>query len=339
MAQQRLAWMFPGQGTQAVGMGRALYDSSPAARCLMDAAAVTLGGGVLDRCFDGPDEELRLTVNAQQAIVVVSLASLLACSEFFSERSLGGTPDKWFGPGLAKELTPAYVAGHSIGELSGLIAAGAISLTDGLLLVQARAQAMQVAGAARPGTMAAVIGLKVDDVEASCTAVRAELPDSYVTIATHNEPTQVVIAGDEEGVKIAGIDARRRGARRVVPLKVSAAFHSAAMRPAVTALTASLETLEIHAPIAPVVLNTSAQPTRDPNLIRSAITEQVSRTVRWSDTVGFLLSECVTAFLECGPGAVLSSTVRRRTAMAETWSVSTPGDVRAAVLGLRAHWG
>ena len=339
MGLQRLAWLFPGQGTQAVGMGQALYECSPAARALMDLADATLGGDVLDRCFAGPADELRLTLHAQPAIVVVALASLAACVEAWTEGDLAGAPEEWFGARLPQELAPAYVAGHSVGELAALIATGALSLVDGLRLVQARARAMQTAGATRPGTMAAVLGLTIDEVAAACAAARDEVPDSYVTVATHNEPTQVVIAGDAAGVAAAGAAARQRGARRVVRLAVSAAFHSAAMQPAAAALAALVASLAIRPARASVVLNTSAQPTRDPDMLRAALTEQVRQPVRWADTVSFLLAQDVTLFLECGPGQVLTNTVRRRNATAETWAVSTPDEVATATAGLRARWG
>ncbi|MAG37101.1 MAG: malonyl CoA-acyl carrier protein transacylase [Dehalococcoidia bacterium] len=339
MGQQRLAWLFPGQGTQAVGMGQALYDSSTAARALMDLADATLGGEVLRRCFDGPADELRLTLHAQPAIVIVSLASLAVCFEALTEGNLEGTPEEWFGSRLPPELAPAFVAGHSVGELAALIATGALSLVEGLRLVQARARAMQEAGASRPGTMTAVLGLTFDEVDAACAAARAEVPGSYVTVATHNEPTQVVIAGDQEGLAAAGKHARERGARRVVRLEVSAAFHSAAMHPAAEALAAPVASLAIQPPLVPVVLNTSAQPTRDPESIRAALTQQVRQPVRWADTVGLLLAQDVTLFLECGPGQVLINTIRRRSSAAETWAVSMPDDVGAAMAGLRAHWG
>ena len=339
MGLQRLAWLFPGQGTQAVGMGQALYERSPAARTLMDVADAALGGDLLKRCFTGPADELRLTLHAQPAIVVVSLASLAALVEAWTGGDLTGAPEEWFGPRLPRELAPAYVAGHSVGELAALIATGALSLEDGLRLVQARAQAMQAAGAARPGTMAAVLGLAIDEVAAACAAARDEVPDSYVTVATHNEPTQVVVAGDPAGVAAAGAAARQRGARRVVRLAVSAAFHSAAMEPAAAALAAPVAALAIRPPQVPVVLNTSAQPTRDPNVIQAALTEQVRQPVRWADTVSFLLAQDVTLFLECGPGQVLTNTVSRRDATAETWAVSTPDDVATATAALRTRWG
>ena len=339
MGLQRLAWLFPGQGTQAVGMGQALYERSPAARALMDVADVALGGGVLSRCFTGPADELRLTLHAQPAIVVVSLASLAACVESLAGGDVAGAPEEWFGARLPPELAPAYVAGHSVGELAALIATGALSLEDGLRLVQTRAQAMQAAGAARPGTMAAVLGLPIGEVAAACTAARDEVPDSYVTVATHNEPTQAVIAGDRAGVAAAGAAARQRGARRVVRLAVSAAFHSAAMQPAAAALAAPVAALAIRPPQAPVVLNTSAQPTRDPAAIRAALTAQVRQPVRWSDTVSYLLAQDVTLFLECGPGQVLTNTIRRRDATAETWAVATPDEVATATADLQARWG
>ena len=336
MGLQHLAWLFPGQGTQAVGMGQALYEHSPAARALMDMADAALDGAVLGRCFAGPADELRLTIHAQPAIVVASLASLAACVEALTEGALAGAPEEWFGARLPQELAPAYVAGHSVGELAALIATGALSLVDGLRLVQARAQAMQAAGATRPGTMAAVLGLTIDEVAAACAAARVEVPDSYVTVATHNEPTQVVIAGDAAGVAAAGAAARQRGARRVVCLAVSAAFHSAAMQPAAAALAARVASLAIRPPRAPVVLNTSAQPTRDPAVVRAALTAQVRQPVRWSDTVSYLLAQDVTLFLECGPGQVLTNTVRRRNATAETWAVATPDEVATATAGLQA---
>src|SRR5688500_5583721 len=205
-------------------MGQELYQGSGAARVLFDLADRALGFPLTRLMFEGPADELLSTVNAQPAIVATSLASLAALRECWSEAGLGELPD------------PAFVAGHSVGEYAALVAAGAESAETGLRLVRARAEAMHAAGQSKPGSMSAVLGLTRPAVDAACRAARDEVPGSYVTVANHNAETQVVIAGDADGLAAAARHCQAAGARRCLPLSVSAAFHSAAMASAGPAL-------------------------------------------------------------------------------------------------------
>src|SRR6266542_2188395 len=222
-------------------MGQMLHQRSPAAREVLEAADRTLGIPLTRLMFEGPADELQLTVNAQPAIVSVSLAALAAFREAW-QKTGGGEPP-----------APAHVAGHSVGEYAALVAAGAADAATGLRLVRARAQAMHAAGNARPGGMTAVLGLPREAVEAACRGAREEVPGSYVSVANHNAETQIVIAGDKEGLEAAARRCQTAGARRCVSLPVSAAFHSAAMEPAAAALESAVRAANLLDAQTPVV--------------------------------------------------------------------------------------
>lgn len=291
-----LAWLFPGQGTQAAGMGRDLYESSPAGRLVLDQADDALEFPLTRLLFGGPAEELQLTINAQPAIVAVSLAALAAYREAAGDEPVPA---------------PAYVAGHSVGEYAALVAAGAADGVTALRLVRARAEAMHAAGQERPGSMVAVLGLGRTVVEEACRQARAQVTGSYVCVATHNEETQVTIAGDREGLEVASELCRQAGARRCVPLAVSAAFHSAAMKPAAEALAGAVAAASIGDAVVPLVANVTGQPIQSAAEIRQELTAQIARPVLWADSMRTMAARGVACFVELGTGQVLTNVAQR----------------------------
>lgn len=282
------AFLFPGQASQYVGMGKDLCDAEPEAKAVFNLADRVLDVPLKTFCFNGPEESLRQTSVTQPAVFTHSVAALRLLEQ------QGRRPD--------------FVAGHSVGELAALVASGALDLEDGLHLVDARAQAMSAAGKTRPGTMAAIIGLDDDDVVELCEEASA---DGIVAPANYNSPAQVAISGDERTVRKAMELATERGAKRVVELAVSCAFHSPLMGPAVDALRAALETITFAKPTVPVVPNVTAEPTEDPDRLKQLLVEQVVAPVRWTDSVAALAAQGVDNALEVGPGAVLKGLVRR----------------------------
>jgi len=312
-----VAWLFPGQGSQVVGMGRDLYEASPAARRVLDLADQTLGVALTQLLFEGPAATLQLTINAQPAIVAVSLAALAAYRE-----ACGPAPDR--------ALWPDFVAGHSVGEYAALVAAGAADEATGLRLVRERARLMHQAGQARPGSMMAILGLELAAVEEACRRARAQIPSSYVWVANHNLPAQVAIAGDPEGLALASKLCQEAGARRCVPLAVSAAFHSAAMEPVVAPLAAVLAAATIGDARVPLVANVSARPIQRAAALREELAQQVARPVRWADSLQFLLDQGVRTFIEFGAGQVLTSMVQRLPAPDGELRALAVGDVPSA---------
>lgn len=269
-------------------MGKDLCDAEPEAKAVFNLADRILDVPLKTFCFNGPEESLRQTSVTQPAVFTHSVAALRLLEQ------QGRRPD--------------FVAGHSVGELAAHVASGALDLEDGLHLVDARAQAMSAAGKTRPGTMAAIIGLDDDDVVELCEEASA---DGIVAPANYNSPAQVAISGDERTVRKAMELATERGAKRVVELAVSCAFHSPLMGPAVDALRAALETITFAKPTVPVVPNVTAEPTEDPDRLKQLLVEQVVAPVRWTDSVAALAAQGVDNALEVGPGAVLKGLVRR----------------------------
>jgi [acyl-carrier-protein] S-malonyltransferase len=301
----RRAFVFPGQGAQTVGMGRDLFENSPAARAAFAAVDAACGFSVSALCFDGPDERLKETRFTQPALYAVHVAALAACRE--------------------AGLEPDAVAGHSIGEYAALVAAGALSVDDGARLVALRGAAMARAGAASPGTMAAVLGLDADTVRAVCAATTG-----VVVPANDNAPGQIVISGQSDAVAAASVALKAAGAKRVLPLAVSGAFHSPLMEPAAHELRAALTTASVHDPALPVVANITADFVGTAAQVRENLAAQVAGPVRWVESVQRLAAAGVAEFVECGPGSVLAGLIKRIAPEAVTWSAGDTAAVRAA---------
>ena len=282
------AFVFPGQGAQFVGMGKDLYDNSPLAKELFEKANEILGYRITDIMFEGTDEDLRQTKVTQPAVFLHSVISALCMGEDFN---------------------PEMTAGHSLGEFSALVAAGALSFEDGLKLVYARAMAMQKACEARPSTMAAVIALSDDKVEEICEQVTRE--GEVVVAANYNCPGQIVISGTIEGIDKACELMKEAGAKRALPLKVGGAFHSPLMDPAKVELEAAINATQFNTPKCPVYQNVDALPHTSPEEIKTNLVAQLTASVRWTQTVKNMLTDGADNFTECGPGAVLQGLIKK----------------------------
>lgn len=302
-----LALLFPGQGSQEVGMGRDVRDASAAARDVFALADATLGFSVSRLCFDGPEEDLRRTEIQQPAILATSIALLRALSERVT-------------------LRPAFVAGHSLGEYGALVAASSLDLEDALRLVHLRGGLMQEAVAEGKGAMAAILGCSADVVERACLRARDDT-GRVVTPANFNGPTQTVIAGDALAVEYACARAKEAGAKRAVPLAVSAPFHCPLMEPAAAKLWPELAATHFRAPRPPVVTNVEAVPNADPARIPELLRAQVTAPVRFTEMVRALAAAGVTRVLEVGPGRVLSGLVARIEPRLERLAVSGADDL------------
>jgi [acyl-carrier-protein] S-malonyltransferase len=305
------AFVFPGQGSQAVGMGKALADAFPQARAVFDEVDSALGQKLSALMFDGPMEELTLTANAQPALMAVSMAAM---------RVLEAEA------GVSLKTHALCVAGHSLGEYSALAAAGALSLSDAARLLRIRGDAMQAAVPVGVGAMAAVIGLEFDQVKA---VAEAAAQGEVCGAANDNGGGQVVVSGHKAAVERAIAIAQERGAKRAMLLPVSAPFHCALMRPAADAMAAALAKVTVNAPAVPVVANVTADSTSDPAQIRELLVQQVTSTVRWRESIGLIAARGVTRFVEVGSGKVLAGLIRRIADGAATISVGAPSDVDA----------
>lgn len=292
-----MAFVFPGQGSQAVGMGRDLYEASPAARAVFDQADAILGFALGQLCFTGPETTLTATEYAQPALLTVCTALLAALAEGTSERPAQQA---------ASGLEPAFVAGHSLGEYAALVAAGALDFPTALRLVQRRGALMATAD---DGGMAAIIGMDEAALEALCREASAE--GAPVVIANYNAPGQLVISGAVAAVERAMAMAKARGARRALPLKVSAAFHSPLMRAAADGLAEAIHAAPIADARVPVVGNVLATPLLTAAEIRRELTEQVTAPVHWIASVRAMADAGVDTFAEIGPGAVLTGLIKR----------------------------
>lgn len=306
------AFTFPGQGSQTVGMGKALADAFPAARAVFEEVDAALGEKLTAIIWDGPAETLQLTENAQPALMAVSMAALRVLE---SEA------------GFSVGRDTAYVAGHSLGEYSALAAAGSLTIPDAARLLRTRGLAMQKAVPVGVGAMAALLGLDYD----AAVAVANEAAQGQVCQAANdNGGGQVVVSGDKAAVDRAVEIAKAKGARRAMLLPVSAPFHCKLMQPAADVMAKALTEVTIRKPASPLVSNVLASAITEPEEIRSRLVEQVTGTVRWRESVAYMASHGVTRFLEIGAGKVLSGLVKRIAEGAVGLSVSSPNDIAAA---------
>ena len=301
------ALLFPGQGSQFVGMGRSLADAYPVARRTFEEADDLLGESLSDVMWNGPEDALTLTHTAQPAILTHSVAALRVLEE--------------------RTGTVAAAAGHSLGEFSAHVAAGTLEFADALRAVRVRGQAMAEAGQVRPGTMAAVLGLADEEVESVCADVSRD--DSVVVPANFNSDGQVVISGDVAAVERAGVVLPDRGARRVVPLNVSGAFHSPLMAPARDALAAHLAEIPFRTPTVPVVTNVTAEAVADGDAARDLLIRQLTAAVRWRASVATMVDRGVERFVEVGPGTVLTGLGRRNARGVPAAAFGAPEDLDA----------
>ena len=282
------AFVFPGQGAQFVGMGKDLYENSPLAKELFEKANDILGYRITDIMFEGTDEDLRQTKVTQPAVFLHSVISALC---------------------LGDKFQPEMTAGHSLGEFSALVAAGALSFEDGLKLVYARAMAMQKACEAAPSTMAAIIALSDEKVVEICENITKE--GNVVVAANFNCPGQIVISGSMKGIDKACELMKAAGAKRALPLKVGGAFHSPLMDPAKVELEAAINATEFHTPKCPVYQNVDALPHTEPSEIKANLVVQLTASVRWTQTVVNMITDGADEFTECGPGAVLQGLIKK----------------------------
>lgn len=310
-----IAFTFPGQGSQSVGMGKDLAGAFADARRVFDEVDEALGEKLSTLIWEGPEEKLTLTANAQPALMAVSLAAFRALeSRGFSLKGKVG-----------------YVAGHSLGEYSALAAAGFVSVADAARLLRIRGNAMQSAVPVGEGAMAAIIGLEQPEVEAACAEAAK---GSVCQIANDNGGGQLVISGARAAVELAARLCSEKGAKRALMLQVSAPFHSALMQPAAVAMREALAKVEKHAPTVPLVSNVSVTPTSDPETIAARLVEQVTGRVRWRETVEWFGANGVTTLYEVGAGKVLSGLARRINRDIALANVGTPADVDAALAAL-----
>lgn len=285
----KIAFVFPGQGAQAVGMGRDIYEADAAAKQLFERADQALGYSLSSIIFDGPESELKITYHTQPALLTTSAAYL----ELFK----------------AKGIEPDFVAGHSLGEYSALVASGVLSFEDAVRTVRARGEFMEQAVPSGQGAMAAVLGGEREALQQLCEAITREV--GVVELANLNCPGQIVVSGSKEGVQALVERGKEIGAKRVIPLEVSGPFHSSLMKPASEKLAGVLSGLEMSRAAVPVVANVTARPVQDPAEIRELLVEQVHSSVLWEDSIAWLIEQGVDTFVEIGSGTVLAGLIKK----------------------------
>ena len=306
-SKSKTAHVFPGQGSQSVGMGSKLYQSSPKAKEVFQEADEALQFSISRLCFEGPEEELRQTINAQPAIMTVSIACLRAASE------------------VNHSVSPAFVAGHSLGEYTALVAANVLGFADAIRLVRERGRLMQKAGEIKPGGMAAVIGLDEAALREICCESGAE-------IANFNCSGQIVISGSKEALARAMDSAKARGARSVISLQVSGAFHSTLMQPTIEGMSEAISRINFRTPKIPIVVNSTAQPVTTAEGVKEELLRQLCNCVQWQPSVEYMVGEGVSTFIEIGPGQVLSGLIKRISNKVQVLNVSDPESIKALSL-------
>ena len=333
----KVAFLFPGQGSQAVGMGADVFAASPAAKNVFEAVDEALGIPLSTLCFQGPEETLRETINAQPAIVTVSLAILAA----FQEALTLPTSQK---PSWTYPLVPSYTAGHSVGEYSALVASGALDLKHAALLVRERGRLMHAEGTVCPGGMAAIIGMDDTSLQAVCQDATEQMQQELATnvsqgthpglgqvaVANYNAPGQIVISGEQTALTRASELAKERGAKRVIPLSVSGAFHSPVMGPAATGLAQAVDAADVHDATIPVIGNIKGAALITAEDIRQELTQQIASSVQWVRTIEYMVNAGVTTFIEIGPGQTLTGMVKRIAKGVTTLSIGSNTEVEKA---------
>jgi [acyl-carrier-protein] S-malonyltransferase len=336
----QVAFLFPGQGSQAVGMGADVFATSPAARKVFETVDQALGFPLSTLCFQGPEDMVRETVNAQPAIVTVSLALLAALQETLSPHNFS-----WSSP-----LVPGYSAGHSVGENTSLVVSSALDLKNTALLVRERGRLMHHEGTVCPGGMAAIIGMDADQLQEICEEATTEAIAHYsadasdklahpglgrVIVANFNAPGQIVISGERFALQVASELAKKKGAKRVIPLPVSGAFHSPVMEPAAVGLAQTLQATSIQDASIPIISNIHATPLIEAQTIREELAQQIASPVQWIRSIEYLAGAGVTVFIEIGPGQALTGMVKRIIQGAATVTISNMVDIEKATTTLR----
>ncbi|MBL7157329.1 MAG: ACP S-malonyltransferase [Candidatus Omnitrophica bacterium] len=302
---ENVAYIFPGQGLQYVGMGKELYEIYPEAREVFDKADEVLKFELTKLCFEGPTEELTMTSNSQVAILIHSIAALKVLEKTSPER-----------------FTPNFALGLSLGEYTALVASGSLSFEDGVKLVRKRGQFMKKASEKNPGKMASIIGMELGELEKLCKGFGCE-------IANLNCPGQVVISGSTSSVELAANMAKEKGAKRAITLDVSGAFHSSLMEPAKEKLEKEINTITFNTPEYPIICNVTAKPTRDPEEIKQNLITQVTSKTLFNDSINYVASQGIKTYLEIGPGTVLKGLLRRIDKSLNVINLEKPADFSA----------